>query len=72
MKADSQIKATQSTLANASDQAMGGFIESEIPDNEYDLGTKLSLYATLTEKAVYVNERDIALAEMLVEMKLER
>ena len=24
--------------------------ESEIPDNEYDLGTKLILYATLTEK----------------------
>jgi len=47
------------------------FIESEIPDNEYDLGTKLSLYATLTENAVYVHERDIALAEMLFEMKLE-
>ncbi|MES2659423.1 MAG: hypothetical protein V4689_12455 [Verrucomicrobiota bacterium] len=51
--------------------AQSEFIESEIPDNEYDLGTKLELYATLTEKGVYVNERDIALAEMLFEMKLE-
>ena len=37
---------------------------------EYDLGTRLHLYSTLTEKAVYFNhEQDRPLAEMLFEMK---
>jgi hypothetical protein len=45
--------------------------EDEHDDPGYDLGTKLHLYATLTEKAVYVNERDRGLAEMLFEMKME-
>jgi hypothetical protein len=37
---------------------------------EYDLGTRLHLYATLTERAIYINEQDRGLAEMLFEMKL--
>ncbi len=38
---------------------------------EYDLGTKLYLFTTLTEKAAYIPEQDRALAEMLFEMKAE-
>ena len=45
--------------------------ESAGPDSDYDLGTKLFLYTTLTEKAIYVNESDRRLAEMLFEMKAE-
>jgi hypothetical protein len=51
------------------DQAYAG--ETDEPDAEYDLGAKFYLYATLTEKAAYVNEKDRALAEMLFEMKAE-
>jgi hypothetical protein len=38
---------------------------------EYDLGTDLSLYFTLTEKAAVIYERDRGLAEMFLEMKAE-
>jgi hypothetical protein len=38
---------------------------------EYDLGTSISLYCTLTEKAVYVHAANRALAEMLLEIKAE-
>ena len=38
---------------------------------EYDLGTRLHLYATLTEKAVYVRSEDRPLAEMLLCIKAE-
>jgi hypothetical protein len=38
---------------------------------EYDLGTDLTLYFTLTEKAAVITESDRALAEMLLEMKAE-
>ena len=38
---------------------------------EYDLGTDLSIYATLTERAVHVHDSDRALAEMLFGIKAE-
>lgn len=37
----------------------------------YDLGTDLSIYATLTERAAHVHESDRALAEMLFGIKAE-
>ena len=38
---------------------------------EYDLGTNISLYVTLTEKACYIHESYRGLAEMLLEIKAE-
>ena len=38
---------------------------------EYDLGTDLSIYATLTERAAHVHDSDRALAEMLFGIKAE-
>lgn len=45
--------------------------ESKDPAPTYDLDTDLTLYFTLTEKAVVIGERDRGLAEMLLEMKAE-
>jgi hypothetical protein len=39
--------------------------------SEYDLGTNLSIYATLTERTVRVHDSDRALAEMLFGIKAE-
>lgn len=46
-------------------------IESKDTAPAYDLGTDLTLYFTLTEKAVVIAERDRGLAEMLLEMQAE-
>lgn len=46
-----------------------GFGEREQP--EYDLGTELSLYSTLTETACYIREEDRGLAELLLETKAQ-
>lgn len=40
-------------------------------EDEYDLGIRTSLYATLTEKACYIHESYRGIAEMLLEMKTE-
>ena len=40
-------------------------------DEGYDLGTRLHLYADLTETAIYVGEHSRGLAEMLLAMKAE-
>jgi Leucine-rich repeat (LRR) protein len=47
----------------------GNFVASEKP--EFGLGTDISLFCTLTEKAIYVIERDRGLAELLLEIKAE-
>jgi hypothetical protein len=44
---------------------------AEASESEYDLGTNISLYATLTEKACYIHESDRGIAEMLLEIKAE-
>ena len=55
---------------DSADLAYASDADSDEP--EYDLGTRLHLYATITEKAVYIlHEQDRALAEMLFEMKAE-
>jgi hypothetical protein len=38
---------------------------------EYDLGTRIHVYAELTEKAIFVHEDEIALAQMLFNLKAE-
>lgn len=41
------------------------------PEHEFDLGTDLHLYTTLTETSAFIGEHDRGLAEMLFEMKAE-
>lgn len=62
-----------STPAPPSDGAPGdlAFAAADDDEPEYDLGTKLELHAYLNEQAVFINDRDRALAEMLFEMKAE-
>lgn len=40
-------------------------------DPGYDLGTRMALYATLTEEAFFVREHDRGLAELLLDVKAE-
>ena len=53
------------------DEEGQAFEETEIPDHEYDLGTSLNLYATLTEKSIFIWPHQREQAEMLFEMKAE-
>lgn len=48
-----------------------GDTTAEASAAEYDLGTNISLYVTLTEKACYIHESYRGLAEMLLEIKTE-
>jgi len=44
---------------------------AETGASEFDLGTNISLYATLTEKACYIHESYRGIAELLLEIKVE-
>lgn len=44
---------------------------AEASESEYDLGTNISLYVTLTEKACYIHESYRGIAELLLEIKAE-
>ena len=44
---------------------------AEASESEYDLGTRIQLFVTLTEKAGYIHESYRDIAELLLEMKAE-
>ena len=44
---------------------------AEASESEYDLGTNISLYVTLTEKACYIHESYRGIAELLLGIKTE-